>query len=155
MSGEKLQQGALHRMSTYATHLSTRLSHPSATSCNVYAHMLGSARARRELACAEFGSTFASTDGSNRIRFLASRTIATSRSTSAILKVGGLGRRSVSAGAVRPGATRGRVTGSSNWALRSRSIMACSRKTRSASTRKSSEMGAVPSFSAPLLVLNA
>lgn len=97
----------------------------------------------------------ARTEGSNLIRLRASRTRFTSRSTSAVLNNGGCGSRSASVGAVRPGATRGRVMGTSYCAFRSLSIIACSRNWRSASVRSSSEIGAGPSLRGPLLVLNA
>lgn len=52
--------------------------HPSGTSCNVYAHILGRARCLAAAACGEFASTALKAEGSNRILFLASLTLSTS-----------------------------------------------------------------------------
>ena len=76
--------------------------HPSATSCKVYAQILGNARALREAACGEFGSMPLSAEGSSLILFLASLTALTSLSTSTVMNVGGSGNISVSAGAATP-----------------------------------------------------
>ena len=116
--------------------------------------MLGNARARSVLAWADDGSILASTEGSSRIRFLASRTMFTSRSTSMVLNVGGRGKRSDSVGSIMPWVGRGRASEIS-CPVKSLSIMACSLSTRSVSTRSSSDIGAAPNLRAPLLALKA
>lgn len=110
--------------------------------------MLGRAFARCAVAWGELGSMLLSTEGSNLIRFRASRTALTSRSMSIVLNVGGWGRRSASVGAITP-AGAARPTCMSYW-IGTRSNTACSRRTRSDSALRSSDRGAGPSFKAPL-----
>jgi len=117
--------------------------------------MLGRARALLAAAWAEFWSALLRIEGSKRMRFLASRTALTSLSMSIVLKVGGWGRRSASVGAISPAGMAGRRSCMSYWATGSRSSTACSLRTRSVSVRSSSESGAGPSLSSPLLLLNA
>lgn len=99
-------------------------------------------------------SPLVSADGSNRMRFLASRTFCTSRATSMDLKVGGNGGRSVSVGATMPG-TEGLMLLASYWAPGSVSTVACSRSLYSASVRSSSDIGEGPSFKPPWELLKA
>lgn len=116
--------------------------------------MLGKALARAVAPCAEPGSTEVRADGSSRMRFLASRTFSTSLCTSIVLNEGGWGSISASVGETTPGTLCGREKCISYCALGSRSNIACSRRMRSVSVRRSSESGGGPSFNSPFEELN-